>query len=165
MFYLKDNFLTKDECEHLIKLWEDYRNKRVYDFNNTVLARLNHPASGDRWFADLQSYIGKKCSALADHEIVCDNIEVVQWKPGTFMRPHKDTQDICSAIVYLNDDFRGGETVIRFNDPRGQELIVEPKQGRMIVFSNGEDTGYYHWVNKIKDSNRYTLALWFIPPK
>ena len=29
----------------------------------------------------------------------------------------------------------------------------------MIVFSNGEDTGYYHWVNKIKDSNRYTLGF------
>ena len=40
---------------------------------------------------------------------MCDNIEIVQWKPGTFMREHKDTQDICSAIVYLNDDFQGGE--------------------------------------------------------
>ena len=162
MFYLKDNFLTKDECEHLIKYWEDFPDKKVYDFNKTLLARLFRPTTADKWIDDLFSYVGKRCSVLVDQDIVCDNVEIVQWKPGTFMRPHKDNQDICSAVVYLNDDYLGGETVIRFNDSKGQELTVEPKQGRMIVFSNGTDTGYYHWVNKIKDSNRYTLSFWFV---
>jgi len=164
MFYLKDNFLAKEECNHLIKYWEESPNKKVYDFNKTTLVKLTHPTDGNRWIDDLLYYIGQKCSALTDQYIKCDNVEIVQWTPGKFMRPHKDGNDVCSAIIYLNDDFGGGETVIRFNDPRGQELTIEPKQGRIIVFTNGGENGYYHWVNKIKNSNRYSLSLWFVPP-
>ena len=164
MFYLKDNFLTKDECNHIIKYWRDSSNKRVYDFNKTTIVRLcNLP--DDKWIDRLFKFIGAKCSSLVDENIMCDNIEIVQWKPGTFMRPHKDGEDTCSAIIYLNDNYEGGETGIRFNDPKGQELIIEPQQGRMIAFVNGTDKGYYHWVNKVRKANRYTLSLWFIAPK
>ena len=165
MFYFKDKFLSKDECEHLIKFWKDYPEEDKIIHNSTKVARLIRRSSGDRWIDDMFRYIGKKCAVLVDEDIICDNAEIVRWKPNQFMKPHKDYTDICSVVIYLNDDYEGGETGVRFNDPRGQELIVEPKQGRILVFSNGtlagHKDGYWHWVNKVKKSERYTLGLWY----
>lgn len=164
MFYTKDNFLSKDECNHLINYFKNSSEKHLYEVNNTVVVRLCRPTTEDQWMDNLLQYIRTKCSAISDEEVVCDNIELVQWKPGTFMRPHKDKEDICSAIIYLNDDFSGGETVVRLNDSKGQLITVEPKQGKMLAFSNGTDNGYYHWVNTVKESCRYSLGFWFVPP-
>ena len=165
MFYLKDNFLSKDECEYLIRYWKEYPEEKKIIYNDTKVVRLCKITTGNLWMDDLFKYIGSKCSSLSDSEIVCDNVEIVRWEPENYMRPHKDDEDICSVIVYLNDDYQGGETGVCFNDPKGQQLTIEPKQGRMIAFTNGTKDGYYHWVNKVKDCDRYTLAFWFTAPK
>jgi|TARA_B100001094_G_scaffold283741_1_gene296696 hypothetical protein len=165
MFYLKDNFLSKDECEHLIQYYHNYPKDRLLNYNKNFVVRLCRRTTENLWFDDLIKYISKKCSHLCNEEIVCDNIEIVEWSVGSYMKPHKDGLDRCSAIIYLNTDFIGGETGIRFNDTNAQEITIQPKLGRLIAFTNGGDDGYFHWVNRVRESKRYTLSFWFVPPK
>ena len=54
-------------------------------------------------------------------------------------------------LFYLNDDFEGGETVI-------EDITVKPKQGRIVIFSNGV---MYHEVKQIKKNNRFILVGWY----
>tara|TARA_R100000306_G_C4281832_1_gene95481 strand:+ start:129 stop:575 length:447 start_codon:yes stop_codon:yes gene_type:complete len=80
-----------------------------------------------------------------------DNMEIVHWPTHSKMVPHKDPGDRLSFIIYLNDDYEGGETIV-------DGLKIKPKKGRLIIFSNGL---YEHSVNEITKGNRYTLIAWY----
>jgi predicted 2-oxoglutarate/Fe(II)-dependent dioxygenase YbiX len=68
------------------------------------------------------------------------------------MDNHIDEGDTLAFILYLNDDFEGGETVFE------NETIIKPKKGRLLVFSNGI---FLHKVNLITKGERYVIAGWF----
>ena len=59
-----------------------------------------------------------------------------------------------SAILYLNDDFDGGEFVFREPDER-----VEPKAGKVIAFTAGREN--IHGTRLVRSHIRYTLPVWF----
>ena len=80
-----------------------------------------------------------------------DNCEIVMWPVDSYMKIHIDNGDKFSFFLYLNDDFEGGETVV-------EDITVKPKQGRIIIFSNGV---MYHEVKQIKKNNRFMLAGWY----
>jgi predicted 2-oxoglutarate/Fe(II)-dependent dioxygenase YbiX len=62
------------------------------------------------------------------------------------------SEDAIAFILYLNDEFDGGETVFE------NETTIKPKKGRLLVFSNGI---ILHKVNLITKGERYALAGWF----
>lgn len=65
-----------------------------------------------------------------------------------------------SAILYLNDDFQGGEFFFakdRFI--RTMDNIVSPRCGRMVAFSAGKEN--LHGVRGVLRGRRCALALWF----
>lgn len=80
------------------------------------------------------------------------------WTPGTMAGIHSDSNDaehiIYSTVVYLNDDYSGGE--IYFPN---QGVEIKPKAGDMILFPSGGHE-YFHGVNPITSGKRYTIALW-----
>ena len=80
-----------------------------------------------------------------------DNMEIVKWPMGSFMKKHRDTGDDISFILYLNDNYEGGETIV-------DKLKIKPKQGRIVIFSNDK---YIHEVKKVNWGVRYTLAGWY----
>ena len=68
------------------------------------------------------------------------------------MDPHKDYKgDVFAALIYLNDDYSGGETCF-------ENTKVIPETGKLVIFSNND---LIHSVNMVKENARYTLALWF----
>ena len=72
------------------------------------------------------------------------------------MKPHVDDNnvhkpDMFAAMLYLNDDFEGGNTV--FHD-----LVVKPEVGKLIIFSNSQ---YLHYVTKVESDERFVLSFWF----
>ena len=79
-----------------------------------------------------------------------DNAEIIKWLNGGFMKPHYDEGDEFAAIVYLNNDYSGGELVLDGN-------IIKPDLGELIIFNNGK---ILHSVNKVV-GERYTLSTWF----
>lgn len=63
-----------------------------------------------------------------------------------------------SAILYLNDDFEGGEFVFR-EDKRTTRRRIQPRPGRLVAFTGGPEN--VHGVAKLRTGERCVLALWF----
>ncbi|KAG7199780.1 hypothetical protein KM043_000443 [Ampulex compressa] len=65
-----------------------------------------------------------------------------------------------SAILYLNDDFEGGEF---FFAERGKgrqaEATISPRCGRVVAFSAGGEN--LHGVRAVSKGRRCAIALWF----
>lgn len=78
------------------------------------------------------------------------------YPTNSYYLPHCEEKD-CGhvAIIYLNDDYVGGEIAFRDLD-----IIYKPNKGD-IIFFNGEIT---HEVKEITEGYRYTILSSF-PPK
>ena len=87
--------------------------------------------------------------------------QIVHWPHGSSMKFHTDvdfspSKDVGSGIVdwtavcYLNDDFRGGETMV-------MDTVTYPKKGKLVVFNSKR---FMHGVERVY-GNRYTLISWW----
>ncbi|XP_038053135.1 prolyl 3-hydroxylase 2-like [Patiria miniata] len=63
-----------------------------------------------------------------------------------------------SAVLYLNDNFEGGEFVFAHHNFTFQSHL-KPKCGRLVGFSAGEEN--LHGVKAVLSGRRCALALWF----
>ena len=78
-----------------------------------------------------------------------------------FQKDKSFSQRKYSMIIYLNDDFIGGETVFPKKD-----ISVKPLQGRLLLFSNMfNETNYVHpfsshLSNKITEGEKWILSIW-----
>lgn len=91
--------------------------------------------------------------------------DLVVWRKGMSMPFHKDdgyqNREYFSArkysmVAYLNDNYSGGETVIKYED---KEFVSKPKKGSIVFFKSNEEC--LHCVNEVLQGTRYTLATWF----
>nr|XP_057909043.1 prolyl 3-hydroxylase 3 [Doryrhamphus excisus] len=80
------------------------------------------------------------------------------WKePPAFI--HRD----LSAILYLNDNFDGGELFFTNRDAKTVTARVKPTCGRLVGFSSGPINP--HGVTAVTKGRRCALALWFTKEK
>ncbi|XP_018527913.1 prolyl 3-hydroxylase 3 [Lates calcarifer] len=80
------------------------------------------------------------------------------WKePPAFI--HRD----LSAILYLNDNFDGGELIFTNRDAKTVTARVKPSCGRLVGFSSGPVNP--HGVTAVTSGRRCSLALWFTKQK
>ena len=61
-----------------------------------------------------------------------------------------------SALLYLNDDFEGGDFFFAHNNKTVQKK-VRPKCGRVAAFMSGD----YHGVQAVTKGRRCALAMWY----
>jgi len=98
-------------------------------------------------------------------ELADNAASLVRWRVGDGQGPHADKQlndgtpnmypqnDIAS-LVYLNDDYEGGE--IYFPN---QNFKVKPSKNSLIFFPG--DINYLHGVTTIEEGIRYTMpSFW-----
>ncbi|XP_077382051.1 prolyl 3-hydroxylase 3 [Festucalex cinctus] len=80
------------------------------------------------------------------------------WKePPAFV--HRD----LSAVLYLNDNFDGGELIFTNRDAKTVTARVKPTCGRLVGFSSGPINP--HGVAAVTKGRRCALALWFTKDK
>jgi len=94
------------------------------------------------------------------------------WQPkgvhDEYWHAHADRNNTShyhySGLLYMSDyhtDFEGGRLV--FLSPSlslsSAELIVEPKRGRLALFTSGSENP--HYVERVTQGERYVLAFWF----
>jgi hypothetical protein len=135
-----DDFLNKKECDNLIDVFNN-NIKLTKTYKTTRTLDIIHP--------DLLEDLTNKLKFYDFKNI--DKMQIVLWEKNMEMPYHYDTGDVLSFIVYLNNNYRGGETII-------DDIKITPKTGRLVLFSNGF---YLHKVNKIKNKKRYTLIGWY----
>lgn len=82
---------------------------------------------------------------------------MVKWETGKKMDLHTDDFGIpkyhISAILYLNDDYDGGEIIFPTHD-----LTIKPKRGDLVMFPGNKS--YPHLVSEIRTGTRYTVPVW-----
>ena len=132
------NFLTHEECANLINFEKD----------KLVQSRIGGDARTDLSFRNSLH----KCHAMDSNKYVasamakCSNsiniplnyfefIHVVKYEVGGFFMPHLDsmkgTNRVATFVLYLNDDYEGGET--RFPELNKSYKL---KKGDALFFHN-----------------------------
>lgn len=92
-----------------------------------------------------------------------DLLQIMSWPVGIHMPPHADNANPdgsphamahrdFSAIVYLNDDYQGGEFYFTALD-----TVVKPKKGMLVAFT----AGFYHEhaVLRVEKAQRLTMPF------
>ena len=68
------------------------------------------------------------------------------------MEYHKDfNHQKYTSVVYLNDDFEGGETVV-------ETIAIKPEVGKIVTF---EGPKMHHGINEIKKASRFVVPVWY----
>jgi predicted 2-oxoglutarate/Fe(II)-dependent dioxygenase YbiX len=94
-----------------------------------------------------------------------DTAQLVRWQEGHELTPHADNVEpdgapnatphrSYSSLLYLNDDYVGGETYFP-----GHGVRLKPEAGALVLFGAGPQ--YVHGVTRVTHGLRYTYAGWF----
>jgi len=141
---------------------DEYKNQRVIEDQN-IISKMQ----------DLDLLIKKFIEEkyLKDKGLILRNfhwtrpLELIRWQVGSSLGKHSDGPSDpaefplikIGTLIYLNDDYDGGELV--FND---YDIIIKPEPGDMIIFPNH----YMHEVLKVfpKGSNtrRHTMPTFYV---
>uniref|UniRef100_A0A8C5DXE2 procollagen-proline 3-dioxygenase n=1 Tax=Gouania willdenowi TaxID=441366 RepID=A0A8C5DXE2_GOUWI len=99
-----------------------------------------------------------QCSDLS-HPVHVDNCLLVSELNECIKEPPAYTHRDYSAILYLNDDFEGGELIFTELDARTVTAEVRPRCGRVLGFGSGKENP--HGVKAVTQGQRCAVALWF----
>lgn len=98
----------------------------------------------------------------------------VEHNQGRTMLHHTDFQQEfrdypgekfgVTAVVYLNDDYEGGEINFRVTDPEDSSIVVKniiykPEPGDILMFPSKPP--YYHGVMNVKNNPKYIIRLYW----
>jgi hypothetical protein len=122
-------------------VWEYYQTPPVVDESNYKAIMV------------LANYIKSFVSNDENYQYL-HYVDITQYPQGISKPFHFDVARYTttgSSITYLNDDYIGGQTVIK-------GISVQPLLGRTVYF-NGKDIN--HCVMDVVKGDRYTLSMWY----
>ncbi|TNN79627.1 Prolyl 3-hydroxylase 1 [Liparis tanakae] len=93
------------------------------------------------------------------HPVHVDNCLLVSELNECVKEPPAYTHRDFSAILYLNNDFEGGEFIFTELDAKTVTAEVRPQCGRVIGFGAGQENP--HGVRSVTRGQRCAVALWF----
>ena len=155
-----EDFLSVDECswwinfhkEHYESLGEEFYGTHILDLYDTTVDfyKKDQQASSDPikyMYARLSAHIG-----TLDKYAYPNYSQVVVWPEGSKQQRHLDLPfHVYTSIIYLNDNFEGGNT-------RVDDFEIIPKTGKLITFKGND---ILHEVLTITKGNRWTLPTWY----
>jgi hypothetical protein len=83
--------------------------------------------------------------------------KILKYSAGDKMPAHSDhgtTSRVISLILYLNDDYYGGEITFPYLN-----ISIKPSAGSVLMFPS--NFIYTHEVKEITDGYRYSFPVWF----
>ncbi|KAJ8259503.1 hypothetical protein GJAV_G00170060 [Gymnothorax javanicus] len=93
------------------------------------------------------------------HPVHVDNCLLVSELNECIKEPPAYTHRDYSAILYLNDDFEGGDFLFTELDAKTVTAVVKPQCGRVVGFGAGKENP--HGVKAVTKGQRCAVALWF----
>ncbi|XP_056220919.1 prolyl 3-hydroxylase 1 [Seriola aureovittata] len=93
------------------------------------------------------------------HPVHVDNCLLVSEVNECIKEPPAYTHRDYSAILYLNDDFEGGDFIFAEMDAKTVTAEVRPQCGRVVGFGAGKENP--HGVRAVTKGQRCAVALWF----
>lgn len=97
--------------------------------------------------------------------IFADTLQLVRWSEGMHMVPHADRANAdgsphpfahrdFASIIYLNDDYDGGEIYFPALD-----AMLKPRAGMLVAFTGG--WRHEHGVLKVRGGVRFTMPAFY----
>jgi prolyl 4-hydroxylase len=173
------NFLTPEECDKIIELSNGKLfPSRIYSQNEDLLSNDSR-ISKQCWLTDdnpLIKDISDRVTKFTNTTGKQEQLQVVNYPKGGFFSPHYDAcegdESYCSrmngsdgprlltVLLYLNDNFDGGETVF----PKINKS-VKPKKGKAVIFKNVDEHGVIitqalHGGEPIKSGEKWIANKW-----
>jgi Rps23 Pro-64 3,4-dihydroxylase Tpa1-like proline 4-hydroxylase len=162
LLYVEDDFITADQAKDIIQFYKKNVH-RTFEYHNTYPLDIADHYHNEYPLNTIVDKISRICKGfVSDIELDNTDIQIVRRVINSSMEYHTDKpgdkiqfKDVLAGVLYLNDNYSGGSTGF-------ESFQVEPKLGRLIVFSNSY---YRHCVNEVRGDDRYTLATWFFKRK
>lgn len=141
---MANGFLTDAECDHIARLSQDWLQPSVVvDPSSGRMVR--HPvrrSDGAAFGVTREDLVvravNRRIAALSQTDAAQgEALQILRYRPGDEYRPHldalpgTDNQRIATVIIYLKDDYAGGETM--FVDTG---LSVRGRKGDALYFRN-----------------------------
>ena len=177
MIYRYDNIIDSTMCDSILNYYTETYDNELNDVNKLPWFEENTIYWVNLQKTKIQNEINFCRKNIS--KLVNDSYNVlsyphlttlVMWKEGKSMAIHKDNgyendKDILhmrtyTAVMYINDDFEGGETIIQKENSNEIEYECKPQKGSVLIFKS--DDSCLHGVNKITKGNRLTLSMWFV---
>tara|TARA_R100001163_G_scaffold65745_1_gene64432 strand:+ start:33 stop:626 length:594 start_codon:yes stop_codon:yes gene_type:complete len=176
------NFLTSEECNLLVDYLKTnlHKNAKSGKVDSNVNPRFNnrvvyYEGVDDPKIKSLMKRIhldvAKKLKDFYKEydEILPEATHLVKWPVGTSLGNHADNAyengkpnyvswRTYSAIIYLNDDYRGGEFYFK-----RLAYDLQPEKGLLVAFTAGMK--HVHGVREVKTGVRYAMPMWFVGDK
>ena len=146
------DLLTDAQCDALVAaaLERGLKPSEVLDATGTSTLDLTHRTSDQTWYRDSEhpvaAHLAEMASKLAGtpttHQ---EQLQVVRYRTGGHFRDHHDAffhetmnrlggPRRATLLVYLNDDFEGGDTVFERIGTR-----IRPRKGKGVFFWNTDE--------------------------
>ena len=159
-----DNFLTKDDCDYHIHASESigYEFAKVnIDGKQTIMPSVRNNQRVLLFDEVMAEALWERLAPFIDSYPIAKPIGLNEmWRyykyvPGERFKMHRDgshkrnekEESFLTLIIYLNDDFEGGETGFM------REFEVKPKAGRALIF----DHQIRHEGKALETGTKYVL--------
>lgn len=167
--YLIENFLSHDECAHIIKISEPYVTVSHVVDEKTGLG-VPHPSRTSHSYYHgynlkwLVNRVHRLTGVPQNHQ---EPTQVARYHTGQFYQSHQDAFDnpgnggqrIGTVLMYLNNVATGGATYFNILN-----LRVQPKEGSALVFfpstmDGKQDIRYLHTAENASDI-KWVSQIW-----
>ena len=144
--------LTQEVCNTLIDTYKSSKTKeRIDNFFTPQFTQVNLNELAEKGYQKFTQLLCYKVLEIVKQykkdlpaytewfpdKVYFEELRIKKYEPGTNDQfdLHTDVQDHQSAkrylafLIYLNDDFKGGETTFPYN-----KLTIKPETGKVLVF-------------------------------
>jgi len=179
----RENCLTQDECEHMIRISKPAMKKSLVSSGDKGVesaGRTSHNAWIQHGHDEITKTIGEKIAKIVGMPLEnAEAFQIIYYDTNAEYRSHYDSWDhngtektlrcmkyggarLKTALVYLNDVEEGGSTKLsRLN------IDVLPKRGKLLLFENTyPGTNIKHPLSEhagmpVIKGEKYAFNLWF----
>lgn len=175
-FIIVPDFLTSKECDRLLAMFDQIhglvKHRRIgIDFWEGRIVYMGDVAQHDASAAAIMGDFQKRATAMLGEfyaltrPLWTDTVQLNIWERGSFLPCHTDNSNPdgsahstpwrdFSSIVYLNDDYEGGELYFTAKD-----RVLKPRKGMLVAFSAGYH--HEHGVLKVTKGRRITMPAFY----
>lgn len=175
-FIIIPDFLTAKECDRLTAMFDQVhglvKHRKVgIDFWEGRIVYMADVAEHDASAAAIMGNFQKRATAMLGDfyaltsPLWTDTVQLNIWEQGSFLPCHTDNSNPdgsshstpwrdFSSIVYLNDDYEGGELYFT-----AQDRVLKPQRGMLVAFSAGYH--HEHGVLKVTRGRRITMPAFY----
>ncbi len=175
-FIIVPDFLTPADCDRLVTLFNRLhglvKHRKIgIDFWEGRIVYMNDVAANDASAAAIMGGFQKRATAMLGEfydltaPLWTDTVQLNIWEQGSFLPCHTDNSNPdgsdhstpwrdFSSIVYLNDDYEGGELYFTAKDK-----VLKPRKGMLVAFSAGYH--HEHGVLQVTRGRRITMPAFY----